>query len=389
MTEPLAVPLPYGTVTHDLAGVYADGPDVDPNPDLEALAGVTVELAPMINLGQGEVPLQVIVWNEDPDDLRTYVPEPVQGVYDETTGLLHLKRRDGTTDPADGLRLLVTSHEYMVPSGWYWRATWTRPGKLSGTFLPAARFTLDPGDPVDLGSPLINTATPPPVPIWYENVVQAAGDLTAAIEGAGTTATDAAAAAQDSATAAQGSASTAEAARDATLAASVITGPGRPDVPATLDPAQATLVAAAQPGTVFRSTNAPQGAYEWQRVAASWIVISGRYEWNLGPAELINGWTHSGTAPRLIRLPYEVHLVLPSAGSSLSGESATSNSFLDLPVGWRPDTGGNYGTLGLVMQGSSDLTTPINKQINQISCAYRGRPQGLISWPTAPAWPTT
>ena len=69
----------------------------------------------------------------------------------------------------------------------------------------------------------------------------------------------------------------AEAARDTALAAvpHTIVGAGRPDILATLDPDVATRVNAATSGTVFRSLDGPQGAWEWRKRGTAWVCEVG------------------------------------------------------------------------------------------------------------------
>ena len=54
-----------------------------------------------------------------------------------------------------------------------------------------------------------------------------------------------------------------------------IVGAGRPDVAGTMSTEVAALVAAATSGAKFRSTNGPQGAWEWQKRGTTWVCVEG------------------------------------------------------------------------------------------------------------------
>ena len=65
----------------------------------------------------------------------------------------------------------------------------------------------------------------------------------------------------------------------------LIVAAGRPDVPSSMVTPIATAVAAAPVGCEFRSTDGPQGAWRWQRIAATgtattdWVVTVGDTGW--------------------------------------------------------------------------------------------------------------
>ena len=58
-------------------------------------------------------------------------------------------------------------------------------------------------------------------------------------------------------------------------------GQGRPDVSGSLDSAGTAWVGAASAGAVFHSTDAPQGAQQWTKTSAGWVVTVGDTGWRL------------------------------------------------------------------------------------------------------------
>ncbi|MDO5535716.1 MAG: hypothetical protein Q4F65_13835 [Propionibacteriaceae bacterium] len=65
-----------------------------------------------------------------------------------------------------------------------------------------------------------------------------------------------------------------------TAAPGGITSAGRPDIPNTIpDPDVRTQANAAPSGTLFISTDGPQGAWVWQRRGTAWVVIDGDTGW--------------------------------------------------------------------------------------------------------------
>lgn len=126
----------------------------------------------------------------------------------------------------------------------------------------------------------------PPLPTVGEtpwHAKRAAWDATVesglnAVESSASAAGAAAGVADGKAVAAQTTANTAQAGVTA-AAAREYWGPGRPDVAGSLDSAGTAWVAAATSGAVFRSTNGPQGAWEWLREGSTWVCVRGETPW--------------------------------------------------------------------------------------------------------------
>ena len=188
--------LPYAQVIHRVLGVGADtDADADLHPDLSVLAGLTVTFTPQPS---------VIKWLGAGGPV-THPNKVVTGVYD-SQGYLRL-----TQDSAqEGVWLLASSHEDMVPSGWTYTAKW------SLNAIPAVPFHLSPGSVIDLTTVI-------PVP---SNPGSQLTDWLAAVEAAQAAQAAAEAAAEGVATGvaeAEAAADRAEAARDETEA-TIISG---------------------------------------------------------------------------------------------------------------------------------------------------------------------
>ena len=255
--------LPWGTVRGRATGVWADGTDEDLNPDLTVLEGLTVTLQPMI---------PAIVWHGDGGP-TTHVPSPVVCQFDDEGYLV---------SPAQGssereVRLLASRHEQIEPSPWDWQLSW------SLEEIPSTRFQLEAGQTLDLSS-IILSSLAPASPELFHDLLEAAQHLETVLPDV-QTARDEAVAARDVAVPA---ADRAEQARDATLTAATwtLTGPGRPDQPATTG----GIITGSEPvGTDYRSTDgAGVGAWAWRRRPSGWAYTDFDTGWRdatgmLGP----------------------------------------------------------------------------------------------------------
>lgn len=156
---------------------------------------------------------------------------------------------------------------------------------------------------------------------------------------------------------AQAAQAAAEAARDAALAAvpHIIVGAGRPDIAGTLDPDTAARVAAAPSGAVFRSTDAPQGAWEWMKRGSAWTLTVADSGWrNVASDWLSNSFTLASIAGRaqMRLLNGEVFIegrVAP-AESILGTSRALSVLLMSLPVDWGLSSAQSYGTIDGVVR---------------------------------------
>ena len=246
--------LPWGTVHGRATGVWADGTDEDLNPDLTVLEGLTVTLQPMI---------PAIVWHGDGGP-TTHVPSPVVCQFDDEGYLV---------SPAQGssereVRLLASRHEQIEPSPWDWQLSW------SLEEIPSTRFQLEAGQTLDLSS-IILSSLAPASPELFADLLEAAQQLETVLPDV-QTARDEAVAARDVAVPA---ADRAEQARDATLTAATwtLTGPGRPDQPATTG----GIITGSEPvGTAYISTDgAGVGAWAWRKRPSGWAYIDHDTGW--------------------------------------------------------------------------------------------------------------
>lgn len=343
-----------------------------------------------------------------------YVGDDIECALDESGVLVG---PDG--DP--GVTVLASDGPYS-PSGFTWRIQVTAPS------IPTQRWSVfaTSGETVDLGAAV---AVPPDtgqaVIEWraVRDEVLVARDVVAdavvavdqdrawamaARDGAEQAATRAEVAADDAAlqvglaanqadrgeVAASGaaqSASAALAARDATLAAVVITGVGRPDVESTLSAGNRQLVAAAQWGAVFRSLDGPQGAWQWRKRGTTWVCEVGstglrNIDDLLDASKLVEGRaTVEREGPR-VRVQIRATFADNQAGSVLvlpTGVRKRAGDYLAAvgvnPSDLRPDT-----TAWVYMANASPLST----------IYLRGTNAGknlvfVLEYLTDNPWPTT
>lgn len=156
--------LPYAQVVHRVLGVGADtDADADLHPDLSVLAGLTVTFTPQPS---------VIKWLGAGGPV-THPNKVVMGIYD-SQGYLRL-----THDSAqEGVWLLASSHEDMVPSGWTYTAKW------SLNAIPAVSFSAPPGAVIDLTTVIPVPANPGSQLTDWLAAVEAAQAAQAAAEAA-------------------------------------------------------------------------------------------------------------------------------------------------------------------------------------------------------------
>lgn len=194
--------------------------------------------------------------------------------------------------------------------------------------------------------------------------------------------------ADDSASTATTAASTATAARDATLAASTIVGAGRPDIPATMTPEVAALVAAATSGAFFRSTDGPQGAWEWQKRGAVWAVTSGDTGWRKITVPTVTGVTPAGEGVLIRRTQNGVEMVIDRI--TFTADYVSGSLALQLPTGFRPDRSTylpttNYSGVGYKQFHASGATGMVTVHAGGASADFRTQQR----WTPPAAWPTT
>ena len=156
---------------------------------------------------------------------------------------------------------------------------------------------------------------------------------------------------------------------------------GRPDLSSSMSGATRVQIASAANGTLFQSTDRPQGAALWMLHGTTWRCINGDTGWRLMP--LANGWTGNAY---LRRINDTVHLQVDAINAS----AATTGTFATIPTGFGRDLrGGNPGRHLL----HSTHATPIIRRTVDITRvdAYQASDilYGEMSWSCAQAWPTT
>lgn len=163
--------LPYAQVVHRVLGVGADtDADADLHPDLSVLAGLTVTFTPQP---------PVIKWLGAGGPV-THPNKVVTGVYD-SQGYLRLMQESAQ----EGVWLLASSHEDMVPSGWTYTAKWSLGA------LPPVSFAAPPGAVIDLTTVIPVPASPGSQLADWLAAVEAAQAAQAAAEAAAVEAAEA------------------------------------------------------------------------------------------------------------------------------------------------------------------------------------------------------
>lgn len=184
-----------------------------------------------------------------------------------------------------------------------------------------------------------------------------------------------------------------------------IIGAGRPDITGTLAPDIATRVAAAPSGAVFRSTDGPQGAWEWMKRGTTWVVTQGETGTaNITPSE--DHWTVDTAAGRFTFRRFGRVVNFNARIASVGTTPANTRTPLGvIPAGFRPPTfagsnllpGSIYGLNGAIYSEAGSLVVSHTDWVieaifsSQISTTIGVGDDVLISgtWPTTNAWPTT
>ena len=153
--------VPTGVVIHPALEMFADADDPDEYADLHLIVGLTVTFTPEIKGG--------VVWHAPSGDVSLR-PLKVTGKYN-AAGQLCLLKRDGAVSPNEGVRLAVTDHPLMEPSGWKWRAEWENNAFPSGT------FSLASGQVFNLSAVVLGGALPVARPTLVDQLLVAYTDL--------------------------------------------------------------------------------------------------------------------------------------------------------------------------------------------------------------------
>ena len=363
MTVPPPPTVPTGTVTHRYLGVSADGPDTDTAPDLIHLRAVTGTITP-------STPRLIHTSGSTATTLECL---PITISYDASG---HLQYTDPETgEPQPGPLRLPANDDSIAPTITY-EVVWSIPGlgrRWSGS------FALDAGDTVDLSTVGLASAVPGSSAVFVD-LLRAAAELEGVVDVV-SDARDEAVAARDVAVPA---ADRAEQARDATLTAATwaLTGPGRPDQPATTG----GIITGSEPvGTAYISTDgAGVGAWTWRKRPSGWTVTDGDTGWRDLSGLLVNGWT--GTLI-VRRVGSRVELQAPhSTIGRLDGSAATSSVVTPYPAGFRPAPSGNFGNLGYMHGPDGPLT--VQRETSHIGMQLGPSRTGSVDWITDAAWPT-
>lgn len=168
MSEPTveALALPYGSIVGDGATVHADGSDINPHPDVAAFDNVRVIFTPSDGNGRR---VNTVIWT-GVDGPTVLHPQIETGRF--VDGRLVL---DVPTPPQpDGMRLMATVSDDMVPNSWGWKMEWT--GWPSGKGPGPVIFPLAPGATVDIAEALAGYL--PEVPaVDFANLLAAADEV--------------------------------------------------------------------------------------------------------------------------------------------------------------------------------------------------------------------
>lgn len=171
MSEPTveALELPYGTIVGDGATVHADGSDANPHPDVDAFEGVRVTFTPSDGNGRR---VNTVIWT-GADGPTILHPQVEVGRFEDGRLVLDVP----TPPQPDGMRLMATVSDDMVPNSWGWKMEWT--GWPSGKGPGPVIFPLAPGATVDIAEALAGYL--PEVPaVEFDNLLAAANEVLAA-----------------------------------------------------------------------------------------------------------------------------------------------------------------------------------------------------------------
>lgn len=111
---------------------------------------------------------------------------------------------------------------------------------------------------------------------------------------------------------------------------------GRPDIPATLDPAALAWRNAAPSGSTFYSTGGPQGAWVWRKRGANWVCVEGDTGYIEVQGKLLNGWAQSGTRHVTLRRVGDLVTLAGMLVSPPSEVTIKRGQILALPTSFLP-----------------------------------------------------
>jgi len=146
-------------------------------------------------------------------------------------------------------------------------------------------------------------------------------------------------------------------------------------------------VVSAPVGSTYIDTAATTGAIKWVKASGTgntgWVVEYGDTGWRQMSASLLNSWSTGIEGVKIRRVGTHVVVLL-----SFTGTSASSDTFLDVPAGFRTNTRVNT----TVNSGSSTVfyAEVRDANTNTMVCGSRAATvRGTFSYFTTDAWPSS
>lgn len=168
-----------------------------------------------------------------------------------------------------------------------------------------------------------------------------------------------------------------------------IVGAGRPDIAGTMTTEVAALVTAATSGAKFRSTDGPQGAWEWTKRGSTWVCVDGDTGWIDLSSLVMDGWA-SGT------VPIQIRRIGPTAYLTglVDGAARTGANVVAIPAGFYAL--GNKVYVPPMIAWNARAIQPLylanvggSRRLAADTSAAVLHSLGVIVWPAVPEWPTT
>lgn len=96
----------------------------------------------------------------------------------------------------------------------------------------------------------------------------------------------------------------------------------------------------------------------------------------------------TGTQIQMKRENNTVTISMSGGSLAVNGTDATSNQFIQMPVGFVP-RGGNYVFIGWASTATGRIPVAVDKEFQTLSLGVRDRVIGQISYIVSQDWPTT
>ncbi|ALC05908.1 hypothetical protein CDES_07495 [Corynebacterium deserti GIMN1.010] len=104
----------------------------------------------------------------------------------------------------------------------------------------------------------------------------------------------------------------------------------------------------------------------------------------LTEADLLNGW-RMGTVKQIFVSRMDNMVTMEFPGLGLTGANKTHPVFITVPSGFRPAGFGNYGSIGVLMVGSTPVR--VDKDFDRLSMEASGSVSGILMWRTVDSFP--